>query len=48
MSRKRIATAADLRALNRNAGPVSLRFPADGSRARLTIPSPPRSKRGKR
>ena len=39
-ARKRLATAADLAALNRETGPVVMRFPAHGGRARLSIPAP--------
>ena len=47
-ARKRLATAADLRALNRGAGPVVRTYPPDGSRGRLAIPDAPRSRRQRR
>lgn len=48
MSRKRIATAADLRAINRNAGAITMRIPADGGRATVRVPDENRSRRDRR
>ena len=46
---KRIATAADLAAINKLAGPAVRRvYPPDGGRARVTITDPPRSSRSRR
>ncbi len=47
-ARKRLATAADLAALNRNAGPVVQRFPPDGGRVRVAVPDQPSSRRQRR
>lgn len=47
MSRKRIATAADLAALNRNAGAVVVSYKPDGGRVRVSAPAEPKSRRRK-
>ena len=47
MSRKRIATAADLAALNRNAGAVVTTYPPNGGRVRVAAPDHPKPRRRK-
>ena len=47
--KRRKMTPADFRAMNAvTAGPVVMRFPADGGRPRLTVPDQPSSRRQRR